>query len=120
MEKRNIALAIVFSLITFGIYSLYWFYKLTNEMHEALGYQNTSTGGWAVVYSIVTLGIYTFYWNYKMGEGVDEISERYGLRKSSNTGLIYLLLSIFGLGIISTCLIQDKLNDVVELNSKVL
>ena len=31
MKKRSIGLAILFSIITFGIYGLYWFVCLTND-----------------------------------------------------------------------------------------
>ena len=31
--KRNIALCIIFSLLTCGIYALYWFVKLTDELN---------------------------------------------------------------------------------------
>ena len=31
IKQRNIALCIVFSIITFGIYALYWFVCLTND-----------------------------------------------------------------------------------------
>lgn len=35
MKNRNIALCIIFSIITFGIYGIYWFICLTNEMNMA-------------------------------------------------------------------------------------
>ena len=31
--NRNIALCIIFSLLTCGIYGLYWFVKLTDELN---------------------------------------------------------------------------------------
>ena len=60
----------------------------------------------AIVLSIVTCGIYALYWYYKMGERTDRIK---GSQEGS-TGLIYLLLAIFGLSIVSVCLIQDTIN----------
>ena len=59
-----------------------------------------------VLLSIVTCGIYALYWYYKMGERTDRIK---GSQEGS-TGLIYLLLAIFGLSIVSVCLIQDTIN----------
>lgn len=35
MKKRNIALSIIFTLITCGIYGLYWFVCLTDETNQA-------------------------------------------------------------------------------------
>ena len=45
IKQRNIALCIVFSIITFGIYALYWFVCLTSmlirnldrQMQQAVG-----------------------------------------------------------------------------------
>ena len=114
MEKRSIVKAIIFTIITFGIYGCYWFYKETNEVHELLGRQNSASGGWALVYSIITIGIYALYWNYKMGEAVAEALDDRNMRNGGNEGQIYLVLAIFGFGIISSCLIQDKVNDMIE------
>lgn len=42
MKKRNIALSIIFTLITCGIYGLYWFVCLTDETNQAAGEQKTT------------------------------------------------------------------------------
>ena len=60
----------------------------------------------------VNCGIYTYYWMYKQGEKIDAINQARG-KNTSNSGLIYLLLSIFGLGIISYVLMQDSINKLV-------
>ena len=31
MKKRNIALCVILSIITFGIYGIYWFIKINND-----------------------------------------------------------------------------------------
>lgn len=64
--NRNIVLCIIFSLITSGIYLLYWFIKLTDELNSCAS-TKTAGGGTALVYSLLTCGIYTFYWMYKIG-----------------------------------------------------
>lgn len=118
MEKRSIARSIIFTLVTLGIYGCYWFYKETNEVHEVLGRENTASGGWALLFAIITFGIYGVYWSYKMGDGIAEALDNRGLRNGGNEGLIYLVLTLFGFGIISSCLIQDKLNDIIEYDGK--
>ena len=45
IEKRSIPKAIIYSIITCGIYAIYWMYKLTGEAHELAGEQTTATGG---------------------------------------------------------------------------
>ena len=67
MKKRNIALSIIFTLITCGIYGLYWFVCLTDETNQAAGEQKT-TGVMALIFTLITCGIYGLYWAYCCGE----------------------------------------------------
>ena len=111
IKNRNIALCIVFSIITCGIYGLYWFICLNDDVNTLSGHtQDGTSGGIALLLSIVTCNIYFIYWNYKQGEKIDEAKNARGI-SSSNTGVLYLLLSIFGLGIISYALMQSELNN---------
>ena len=77
--------------------------KENDDINLLSGEVNATGGG---MLSIVTCGIYALYWYYKMGERTDRIK---GSQEGS-TGLIYLLLAIFGLSIVSVCLIQDTIN----------
>lgn len=105
--NRSIPLCIIFSLITGGIYSIFWFIKLTDELNSCAS-TKTAGGGTAFVYSLLTLGIYTFYWMYKQGQKVDEISGNPG----GNTGILYVILTCIGLAIIPYCLMQSELNRI--------
>ena len=80
--------------------------KENDDINLLSGEVNATGGGMVVLLSIVTCGIYALYWYYKMGERTDRIK---GSQEGS-TGLIYLLLAIFGLSIVSVCLIQDTIN----------
>lgn len=106
MKNRSIPLSIILSIVTCGIYSLYWFVVLTDDMNYASGRDQDTSGALSLVLTIVTCGIYGIYWAYKMGEKVDVI--RGG--GSQNTNLIYLLLEVFGFNIIVLALCQNELN----------
>lgn len=115
MTNRNIGLCIVLSIITCGIYGLYWFVVLTNEANYASGHsQDGTSGGMALLLTIVTCGVYGIYWAYKMGEKVSEAKAARGLVADSNMSVIFLVLSIFGLGIIVEALVQNELNKMVD------
>lgn len=107
IKQRNIALCIIFSLITCGIYMLYWFVCLTDETNAAAKETGTS-GVLALVLTLVTCGIYGFYWAYKCGEKLDQAKIDRGMA-ASNGGILYLILYLFG-GIIAYALIQHELN----------
>lgn len=111
VQQRNIALCIVFSIITCGIYGIYWFVKLTDEANSISSQNQTASGGLAFLFSLITCGIYTWYWMYKQGEKIDEVKSARGVN-SSNTGILYLILSLVGLGIVSYALMQNELNNL--------
>ncbi len=98
MKKRNVGLAILFTIITFGIYGIYWFICLTNDSNTINPDEKTASGGLALLLSIVTFGIYGIYWSYKLG------------KKLTGSGTVYLLLSLFGLGIVDYVLAQIEIN----------
>lgn len=108
MHNRSVGLCVFFSIITCGIYGLYWLVVLTDDSTEVTGH-GTTTGGMALLFSIVTCGIYTIYWNYKMGQKLDEARAERGVPLGS-LSILYLVLSIFGLGIVSMALMQSELN----------
>ena len=54
---RSIALGIIFSLLTCGIYSLYWQYKQMKTLNGWLGRTDYRFGLWLLL-SFVTCGIY--------------------------------------------------------------
>lgn len=112
VTKRDIALAIVLSIITCGIYGLYWFVVMTDDSNRVSG-EDTPSGGIALLLTIVTCGIYAIYWNYKMGKKMYEAGKRYNKEISDNS-VIYLVLSLFGLSIVSYALIQSDLNKFAE------
>ncbi len=107
-KERNIAVCIILSLVTCGIYGIYWFICLNDEMNIAHGQPGTS-GGVAFLLTIVTCGIYGIYWAYVQGEKVDDIRERCSVARSSN-GILYLVLTIVGLQIVVYALLQNELN----------
>ena len=114
IQRRSIAMCMILSLVTCGIYGIYWFVVLTDDANTLLpdnkGLNNTS-GGVAFLLSLVTCGIYGLYWAYKQGEKIDEAKTARGIM-SSNSGVIYLLLTIFGFGIIAEALMQNELNSM--------
>lgn len=114
IKERNIVLCIVLSIVTCGIYGLYWEICLVNDLNTAADTPNDTSGVMVVILSIVTCSIYLFYWMYKAGEKVQKAQQARNLPADSNSGVIYLVLTLFGLGIVSYCLIQNELNKMAN------
>lgn len=112
IKQRNIAVCIILTIVTCGIYGIYWFICLSDDVNTASGTFGTS-GAMALLLTIITCGIYSWYWAYKQGEKIDHARMRRGLSSGSN-GVVYLLLCIFQLGIVAWALMQNELNQMAQ------
>lgn len=112
ITKREVGLAIVFTIISCGFYGIYWFIMITDEANY-LSRENDISGGMAFLLTIITCGIYKFFWNYKMGKTMMVAQENAGLQTNDNS-ILYLVLSLLGLDIISHSIIQSELNKIVD------
>ena len=111
VQQRNIALCVILSLVTCGLYGLYWFVCMTDDTNTVANEEGTS-GVLALILTIVTCGIYGLYWAYKCGDKLDKAKVDTGM-PASNGGVLYLILYIFG-GIIAYALIQNELNKLAN------
>ena len=109
IQNRSIPMVIILSLVTCGIYSLVWLYQTSQEVSNTVG--DSDSPGVELLLCIVTCGIYTIYWWYKYSKKLVTLSERIGVSPTDNS-LICLLLSIFGLGIVSMGIMQSQINDL--------
>ena len=112
--QKNIAVAIILSIVTCGIYGIIWFINMVDQVNEAADNQGGNSGGTVFLLTLVTCGIYGLIWAYKAGELLNTAKSRRGMMTDSNAGVMYLLLSVFGLGIVAYALIQGELNKIAE------
>lgn len=112
VENRNIAVYIILSIVTCGIFGLFWMITLNDDTLKAVR-ENGTSGGVVLLLSIITCGIYSIYWMYVIGTRIDKIKNN----PNGSTGWIYLLLSVFGFSIIAYAIAQDELNKFA-LNSE--
>ena len=113
IQSRNIVLCIVLSLVTCGIYAIYWLIVMVNDLNIVTEEPNETSGGMVFLFSLITCGIYEIYWMYKAGNRMDDLKVRLGREKESRA-IVYLLLTLFGLGIVAYALIQNELNKIAE------
>ncbi|MDO4466259.1 MAG: GYF domain-containing protein [Bacillota bacterium] len=74
IKSRNIAVAILLSFVTCGIYSVYWYYSLikdANTIAKSQGQNPVFDPGLALVVNICTCGLFSFYLYWKMGKHWD-------------------------------------------------
>lgn len=99
-------MCIVLSIITCGIYGIYWMYCIHEDVQIVCDHPMSVSGGMVIVLTFITCGIYGIYWAYKMGQFLDVAKGMPG----GNSALVYLLLSVFGLNIVAWALMQSELN----------
>ncbi len=100
VKKRNPILVIIFSIITIGIYGLYWMYSTKKEMVE-LGAEIPTF--WLIIIPLVNI-----YWLYKYSVGTARVA-----KKEDNMGLIYFILWIV-FSPVSMILTQIELNKLAS------
>ena len=108
------------SIVTCGIYSLYWFIVVTDDAKNVSNDVEGASGGTALLLSIITCNIYGFYWAYKQGERLDNARYMRGMAGGGNSNILFLLLQIFGLGIVNYIIMQDILNKISDYDQQMM
>ena len=114
IETRSIPVCIILSIVTCGIYNLYWIYRLAKDVNTLNAAQQKPTGqdaGMVILLYIITCGLYGIYFYWKVGKLVKQLQFDIGYYVEDNS-LVMMLLCIFGLGLISNCILQSTLNDI--------
>ena len=113
LQKRDILIWIILSIVTCGICNLIWTYNVTEDMNAICDDGYTTSGGLVVLLQILLCNIYMIYWAYKMGQRVD----RWHNNDTGSRSVLFLILAAFGLNIIVLALLQDELNMRVDENT---
>lgn len=110
VQNRNIATAIILSIVTCGIYGIIWFINMVDDVNRVCNDEKSNqSGGTVFLLSLVTCGIYSIIWLYQAGQRLFKAGQKYNIQISDNSTM-YLILSIFGFSIVDYCLIQSDLN----------
>lgn len=109
VQKRSIGTSILLSIFTCGIYGIFWLYSIINDVCDLKGIDRTA--GKDILLTILTCGIYGYFVMYKIGAGIDDIRHSRGLNAGSN-GILYLVLHLFGLGIVAFAMAQHSINEL--------
>lgn len=112
VKEKSIGLCVVLSLVTCGIYSIYWLYTIAHDLNDLCESQNQEKGaepGLVVVLSIVTCGIYLLYYLWKVGKMVSSLTRSNGHHPSDDS-IVLMVLSILQLSLVSYCILQSHIN----------
>ena len=102
---RSIALDILLSLLTCGIYYIYWQYRQMEAINAMLKKPKYSFAAWAIL-TLITLGLYHIYHEYRKSQDIDQALGR----SSSVEPLVVILLTVFGLALVADAIQQSSIN----------
>jgi hypothetical protein len=94
--NRGLGKYILFTILTFGIYSYWFIYKLAQDVNTICNGDGKQTGGLLkfILLSMITCGIYAWFWYYNIGNRLAENAPRYNLNFSENgTSVLMYILS---------------------------
>ena len=97
IKKRSFALYIFLTFVTFGIYPIIFWNKLSKEVDVLCDGDDRKTMRYIFVLllNIVTLGIAGFVWKFKLAERLRANAARYNLN-FSESGALVVFLAVFG------------------------
>ncbi len=98
---RSLGKYIILTLITFGIYSLFFWHEYARDMNIICAGDGKNTRGilFRIIISILTLGIYEWIWLYSAGERIEMNAHARNVY-CNTTGTNVLLWYILGVLII--------------------
>jgi hypothetical protein len=102
---RSIAVSLILTLVTCGLYNFYWQYRqmlATNEMLQRDKYRFLP---W-LLFTLITCGLYHVYHEYRMSTDIAEVLGR----DPRSDGLIAVLLSVLGLSFVIDAIQQSHIN----------
>lgn len=105
MKHRSIGMMILLTIVTLGIYMLYWIIKFQMELKATTG---EGFGGLAhFLMLIFTFGIYGLYWQFAAGQ-------RLGKAGANDYGVLYLVFCFIALSWLNPFLMQMEANKVAR------
>ena len=111
LEKRNVVTVVVFSILTCGIYAVWWTYVTC----QALQQQGKKTSIPVILTTLMML-FYSSVGGLLLGMDADDninaIKEMHGMPKADNK-ILWLLLGFF-IPIVTVALVQAEINSMID------
>jgi len=127
IHRREPALVLVLSIVTFGLYLPFWYHGIYEDLKALDGRTPTGHGFWLdFLFVLLTFAIYGIWVDYQISQQIAEFEERNGLGPAQDTSIIAVILdvasyaTVFVTNFITSAIQQDQLNRVIEkLESRV-
>ena len=111
MNKRNVALDVVLTVLLCGLWNLVVQYEQIKTLNYL--YKEEKYNIWKLsLYTILTCGIYFIYFEYLKSVDFARLSKRTGTDDSD--AIIAVILTIFGMNFIYDAILQTHINEYID------
>lgn len=111
-HQASIPLYLVLTILTCGLFNLYWNYRQIWACNDLLGRKEFNFWLW-VLLSLITCGIYHVFYQYKMGAAIVDIQRMHHRDLFDKLPLISVFATILGFSIVVDCIHQHEINKLV-------
>ena len=106
IHKRRIWVNILLSIVTLGIYQIYWMYLLVKNTRAIQEDESSCTGE---MLCLILVPFYSLFWWFTKGKIVKDKFAEHGY-SATGSEIAYLILGIFCLPIVSMAIMQNDFN----------
>jgi hypothetical protein len=120
IERRDPGVVLILSLFTCGLYLIYWYWKMYEELEELCG--ETPTGNSFIIdflLVIVTCSLWGIWADYKISMQLNDLQQARGIMSPDSTMLavgldVAAYITGFFCNYITSAVQQDQLNKIVQ------
>lgn len=112
-HEISIPVYLLLTLLTLGLFDLYWNWRQMKACNEMLGRREFSWILWLLL-SLLTCGIYHLFYQYKMGAAIVELQVDMGAPVTDGLPILSVVAAVLGVGIVADCIHQHEINKLVE------
>lgn len=118
-KNRNIVTSILLTLVTCGLYGIYWLACLADDLNAMEENREMPSGGMVVLLSLITCGLYQLYFMYMAGKRMYALYAQKNMYTSDNA-IVYLLLVLGtcvmpGAYIVAYAILQNDINRYLDM-----
>ena len=117
MNRRNVALDLVLTILMCGLWNLVVQYDQIKTLN--LIYREEKYNIWKLsAFTLLTCGIYFIYFEYLKSVDFNKIHQPG--KPDDSDAVIAVVLSLFGLNFIYDAILQTKINEYIDLQNPVI
>jgi hypothetical protein len=96
IEKRSLLKFVLLTIVTLGVYQLFFIYKLAKDVNTICKEDGKKTGGLLayIFLGMITFGIYQYVWIYMLADRLQDNAQRYNITIKEGPSMILLWYTV--------------------------